>query len=108
MPGVVPPHPARHPAAGQGSLEYVGVLAVVAAVLVAVGPVAGSSGLGATSLLWAEVGFPEDLSVERVAGVPSPLQEEAAGAAVVLLAGHLPGWMADRSRLIRRTHSDRP
>jgi hypothetical protein len=44
---VVPPPPDRHPAAGQGTLEYLGVLGVVAAVLVAAGPVAGASGLGA-------------------------------------------------------------
>jgi hypothetical protein len=42
----VPPPPARHPAAGQGTLEYLGVLGVVAAALVAAGPVAGVSGLG--------------------------------------------------------------
>ena len=43
---MVPSPPARHPAAGQGSLEYVGLLAVVAAVLVAAGPAAGVSGVG--------------------------------------------------------------
>jgi hypothetical protein len=42
----VPPPPTRHPAAGQGSLEYVGLLSVVAAVLAVAGPVAGVSGLG--------------------------------------------------------------
>jgi hypothetical protein len=43
---VVPSPPDRHPAAGQGALEYLGVLGVVAAVLVAAGPVAGASELG--------------------------------------------------------------
>ena len=43
---MVPPPPTRHPAAGQGSLEYVGLLSVVAAVLAVAGPVAGVSGVG--------------------------------------------------------------
>ena len=42
----MPPPPDRHPAAGQGALEYLGVLGVVAAVLAAAGPVVGVSGLG--------------------------------------------------------------
>ena len=42
----MPPPPDRHPAAGQGALEYLGVLGVVAAVLAAAGPVVGMSGLG--------------------------------------------------------------
>ena len=41
----MPPPPTRHPAAGQGSLEYVGLLSVVAAVLAVAGPVAGVSGV---------------------------------------------------------------
>jgi hypothetical protein len=42
----VPPPPTRHPAAGQGSLEYVGLLSVVAAVLAVAGPAAGVSRVG--------------------------------------------------------------
>lgn len=44
---MVPPPPTRHPADGQGSLEYVGLLSVVAAVLAVAGPVTGVSGVGA-------------------------------------------------------------
>jgi hypothetical protein len=43
----VPLPPSRHPAAGQSSIEYVGLLAVVAAVLAAAGPAAGLPGVGA-------------------------------------------------------------
>jgi hypothetical protein len=39
--------PPRHPAAGQGSLEYLGLLAVVGAVLAAAGPAAGLPRVGA-------------------------------------------------------------
>jgi hypothetical protein len=44
---VVPSPPTRHPAAGQGAVEYVGLLAVVATVLAAAGPAAGLPGVGA-------------------------------------------------------------
>ena len=45
---MVPPPPSRHPAAGQASLEYAGLLTLVVAVLAAASPAAaGLSGLGA-------------------------------------------------------------
>ena len=44
---MAPPPPRPHPAAGQGSLEYVGLLALVAAALAVAAPVAGLAGVPA-------------------------------------------------------------
>ena len=73
---VAPLPPTRHPAAGQSSLEYVGLVTLVAAALAAAGPAAGSSGVGAAVARVMRTG------VCIVAGdVCRPADAEAAGLA---------------------------
>lgn len=119
---MVPPPPARHPAAGQGSLEYVGLLSVVVAVLAVAAPVAGVSGVGpevaravrtGVCIVAGDVCRPSDAAAAGLAPCTLSDRRRGGGAAVTVMSIRLGGshdWTvarrSDGSVLVTREDGD--